>query len=743
MAGIALGVFLAGCGGKEEAEPVKAAGEKEVASEVAEPGPAEPASGDALDKRAAALGFGKHLPASTHGYLGVFDGKGFVDSLRGSELGEILEARAEEEGMDLEDMEEDPAGGMVLALLAEEVFVAVGEGTPEQAANLAALNESMRRHQMKLMVKLLEMNLTGGEDAMGPMGMQMMMMPLVGGFLRDPAGGLAVLEESQMPPLMVGCKVSDEEMRQRIADMAQGGMMKMLAWGGPDGEDIFEAANIESGGSKFSGVKIVGEKIAAKIGKEERENLAQFMDPATVERLIKFLKAKSLLMAVGVREDYVVGFLGSGTDELQFAGEVSQSAVARSEFGFLDGYTDKKLLGVMAMSKDLQDAAVRHSAPFGSIAKGIREGLRESEGFGDTRDLEILLDLVAKQEKALMEMNRFSAAGVVAYREKGLKIESYGGGNAAGMDFEAKHRYGRLAEREGVFVFANWVADEEYSGKLFEYLDTVGETLYLGAKQAAGLDIDEADFEEFKEWFALIDGKFRPHALEIWQALRGDLLAGLGNEAALVMDLDGELPAVPGLPQAVVDNGKAPRLGVIAPVDDRAKLGACWERLDKAVRGILEVVATMTDNKIPMQKPMSSESDDLKTWFFPFPFQTDDFVLSASLDEADFFLATSKSFVKELAGAIESGEAGAERRGAYVDVDLVVLTAYLNDWIKLFETHGAEMFGADSPRWEEFRENLPMLKRLAAASGELKAIRAHTRKEDGIVRSSIFFEAGE
>ena len=130
----------------------------------------------------------------------------------------------------------------------------------------------------------------------------------------------------------------------------------------------------------------------------------------------------------------------------------------------------------------------------------------------------------------------------------------------------------------------------------------------------------------------------------------------------------------------------------------------------------------MTGEQIPKQKPMSSEKNDLKTWFFPFPFQTDDFVLNVSVDEKNFYASTSKSYVQDLAAKLEKAKVDPAAKGSYFHLDLTVLNAYLNDWIKLLEDKQDDIFGAGSPAAEDVMQVLPVVKQVVAALGELKGI---------------------
>ena len=745
--GVLGALGLSACGEKSEQvqAPAGGGGTKEVATKAAAAEPvAAPAPAGDLTAVAKATGFAKYLPDTTQAYAGVYDGKGFIESLQGSAIVKLFEEQVRDNGdpeFSLEDVAEDPQAQMAIALLGEEIFLAVGEGTPLQTANLVSINESVTRHWAHTLVKMGEAALTGEEDFDDP---EMIILPLVVRLLGDAKAGIGALEKAQMPPVTLGFKISDEDMRGQLFETVAQGIGAMLEEIGPDGEGFAEAINVERGGSKFTGLKVVGEKLVAALPPDVKEGMAEVMDAATVDKLIAILESRDLVIAVGVHENYLVGFSGSSADELQIAESPSESILARPEAAFMKSYTGKKLLGLMTISKELQESVTKEASLFGSLATGLREGLSETEAFGDTRDIEALLELIVEQERGLLSMQGYTPAGLVAFVEDGLKIEGHGGSTMPELDLDAPRNYAGLAGGEGVFLFANQVANRDYAEKTLEYLDTLGQTVYLGVKQAAKMQLPDAagELEQFQEGFGMFDERILPHLLELWTGLRGDLVSGLGNEGAILVDLGGELPTVPGLPQIVVDEGKAPRLALLAPARDKEKLKSSWVNIDKALNGILKIMSEMTGENIPMQKPMSSEKNELKTWFFPFPFQSDDFVLNVSVDEKNVYASTSKSFVQALSARMAEGQPDPAAKGAYFKVDFTALNDYINGWFKLLEENKDEIFGEDSPAAEDFLEELPIARQVLAAFGELKGISGHLRKEGGVLRSSIHIEAG-
>ncbi|MEE2624319.1 MAG: hypothetical protein VYA46_08830 [Verrucomicrobiota bacterium] len=754
LLGVLGGLGLSACGEKNDDATVSAGGggSKEVALKAVAGDPAPAPAGD-LAAVAKATGFARLMPNTTHAYIGIYDGKGFVDEIRKSALLKLAEEQLGENllggnpDFDLENLEENPEVQMITALLGEEIFLGVGNDVSGQLSNLVAFNESYSRHSMKALVQTATAFLTGeGPDENNPeAALQASLMPLLGGLIGDPKGGMGVLEKAQMPPLTLGFKVSDEEKRGQLFEIAAQGIGAMLEEIGPDGEGFAEAVNLERAGSKFTGLRIKGEELVASMPPDVKEGLAQFMDAATVDKLMKILESKNIVVAIGVHENYLVGFLGSSADDLQIAASPAESLLSRPEAAFMKSFAGKRLLSFATVSKELQDSSKGRSI-FGSMATGLKEGLAETEAFGDLQDLEVLLGLIAEQERAILNLHTFTPGGSVAFLEEGLKIEVFGGAEVPNVDLDTPRRYAGLGKDDGVFLFANWVSNPSYTEKALEYVETLGQTIYLAARQLARMDLPDeiaADFEEMTDGFGMFDEQIRPHFLELWSGLRGDLVAGLGEEGAVVVDLKGALPTVPGLPQLVVDEGKAPRIAMLAPIKDKKKLGDSWDNAEKALNGILKIVSEMTGENIPMQRPMSSEKNDLKTWFFPFPFQTDDFVLNVSVDEKNFFASTSKSYIQDLSAKLEKAEVDPAAKGAYFNVNFAALNAYLNDWIKLLEEKQDDIFGEGSPDAEDIMEALPMVKKAVAGLGELKNIRGHTRKEDGVLRTSVHFRTGK
>ncbi|MBT8036489.1 MAG: hypothetical protein KJO21_02985 [Verrucomicrobiae bacterium] len=687
-------------------------------------------SSASVEDRAAKLGFAKHLPGDIVIYDAVFNGRKAFDKLVKSSLGEFIVERMADEGMSLDMLEGNDEAAAQIAIYSEEYFSAYGKGTSEAFDLSMKFFERLGFYGARVGVFMGDGVVREGGD-FSPRGPA----PFMDGPLKGaPKELVKMFSDFEMPCFYQGSKVSDPESRELVtAQMEQ--VVSMLGFA----EDASEAITIKRGDAEFSGYKISGAKLAEMIDDDAVDEMKEVFEIADIEAFKKSLASKNIVGVTGVVDDYVILFFGKSEEDLVLVDDVADSICASDDIVYLDPYLGKDLLTVSFRdAKVVQAVGSIESIGYrilSSTVRGVSEGLGDAASLGDTQDIEAILDSIDEQGSKLASMFSGTDAGYVAYLEEGLKVEGFGGSNLPSFDFEKSHSLSPLASGDGMLLFANWTSNEAYNEKVMEYVDSLGEAGYLLVKRVAALDLEDNDFNEFKQGIDLFDRSFRDDALEIWQALRGDMAAGLGAESALVVDVNGSLPKVPQVPKMILEQGKMPRISYVSAVADRAKLQTSWKRLNESAENILKAVSEMVGNEIPMQVPMSSEKNDLKTWFIPIPFQNDDFVPSVSVSDELFFVSTSKAFSEGLAEQFKQG-GGDPRKGAWLHVDFKVLHHYAQQWLDLVEGNLDELARSESAR-EDFTENKPMIEEAMKAFGSLDDLTLHARNEGGRSRISL------
>ncbi|MFD0895744.1 hypothetical protein KBB96_02085 [Luteolibacter ambystomatis] len=734
----ACAVMTASCK-KEEPAAAKeqpAAEKPATPAKAGETTPAPKPSTPALsaDERAAKFGIVKHLPKDSDSFLTIYNGSKIAERAKKTKLWSVIKEEAgdalPEEADAAGDKKDGPSGPG--ALLGHEVFLATGKGMSDQFGHLITVNRRMSYFQGKLFAKLLVAASKGGsEEGMKEESANISQQSMLE-ILKDPQSGVGLLEKMQVPPVYIGFKTSAadrEQVAQQVASIVE--YMGMA-------EDMVEPVEFDSAGVKFKGYRLVGEKVSKEMAKN-RADMEKDIDPETAGRLIAAVAKKNIIAASAVLGDYVVVFMGSAPEDCKLVAEAKDGIAASDDVAFADGYAGKELAGLAYTSKAFSTTAGLAGSGLAEMTNGLRDGLAGAEGLGDTRDIEAMLQIIGEREQALQKLTTADTLGLVSFFEEGLKIETFGGTDKGAVDWKTPNRLGGLGNSKDVIFFANFTTDAVYDEKARAYVESLVETGYAVAKKFSDAPIktENEDFKKFQEGMKMFDTKFRTDVVSLVDALRGDLHAGLGKESAIVVDLKGGVPTIPGLPQEVVDKGKFVRASWISPVTDRTKIQSSWSKINTSTTSILKKVSEIAGDEIPMQKPTSSEKNGFTTWFFQAPFFNEDFMPSVTVSDKWFVVSTSKSQAVELGTAADKENTPGS--GFTMSVKIDPMRQFGLDWVKLVDENSAKLFDTED-KLNEFKENKPKIEKSLKALEDFEAINVAVRRENGRLRGSIHFK---
>lgn len=674
--------------------------------------------------RAEKLGFARLLPKDTETLLLIQDGNEVAKRFKGSKLYSFIKSQNPE----VEEMVDgDDTGGLTPKdILGLEVFLATGKSTGVQTENLLTFSDRQSYFQMRGLMGVAIASFKGEEPDLAALGG----MGTTAELLKDPQSGLDLLKKSEMPPLYLGCKTTPEN-REKVMQALSGLTANMAAVGAAVEEISFEVE-----GKKFSGNQIVGKKLVEDMMANESmmEEMTEALGADLISDLTKVLAEKNLIVVTGMVDDYVVLFAGSRKEDLRLASSPSDSLAASDALSFVDPFLDKNPVGVAYSDKGVLNGLLSSNG-ISTIANAMRDAIA-GNGKVDTREIEALLDVISEREKELSSMYQASNFGMVAMLDEGFKIESFGGTNSPGLQAEVTNRMGDVGASKETAVFVNWTSNPVYGIKMNAYLESLVETSYAITKNVSTWEVEENEsFAQFQQTFAMFEENFSDDVVTLWEALSDDMSDGLGNETAFVVDLNGEMPPIPNMPQALVKTGKFPRISMVKPVKDRAKLVASWAKINESGEGIMKQVSAMMGADQAMPKPMSSKEGSLTTWFFSGPLFTDDFAPSVTLDDKWFVMSTSKKHAAELANKAETSNSG--KTGAYALVKFDALRACAEHWINAIDANKEEIFKDNEFAAADFSDNKKMMTDLLTALSEMEELTVHTRKESGVERTTL------
>ena len=590
---------------------------------------------------AQSAGFAQFIPAGSELYMGIKDGSKVVQQLMDSSFGQYLSSTAAESGAPLSMMTQNPGFRIFADVTSEEFFIATGPGSAERFAT--AMQASQASNFMNGFTSVLEVSKMHKPELEVDSG-----AATKAAFLSDEF--LSSLKTASLPPIYVGCKVSDNAKRAQLIQQIQSACTEMLAEQDAD-ERLFLAHDVAG----FNGFKLDPAVFKTLLNKE----LSDDLDEEALAKLLDVCENKNLIAVVGEHQDYLVFFIGSADEQLKFAASPAESILAdKAMEGTLD-YSDSQLHGLIFTTEELYKAALEHSGSFEAMAKGALKALSAYPAFADTATLqESLLALI---EKEVAYYSQFEAGDywAIAHAHDGFAIDSYYAKGMPNYDLQTGRSLSKVADAKDAIFSASWVNNPDFTEASLQYLEAIVDVADQGLSTLGSSDTLKTELADTLGPVTMFNMMFRGQVTDIWQkAIRKQLASGLGAESAFVIDGQGTIPTIPMLPKAFVEGTQFPRISYASTVADRSKLSASWDTLNQTIEQALQSATALTGSPIPMQKPFKIDAKDLTTWTFMIPFTHQNCMPNVSLNDDIMVVGTSTAQANEIASYYDPNKSG-------------------------------------------------------------------------------------
>lgn len=750
--------WLCGCGERDAPAPPDEKPAEEPATTEAPHGippvpgpvplPEEPAPTESAEEappidRAEVLGFARHMPEDVEALFTFHHAKEKIEQVRQMELWGMIVPdeptrpfRSDDDEAEPGDIE-SPETMSALDFFGTEVTVALGQGSAERLASWLDFNRRSTYHQMRRLAGTLTGEANGEAPDIFPAGPGILFSALSSpglypDLMADPIAS-AALEAFQFPSIYLAVRAPDGQVEQAGEMLAEGlGIMTFF------GEMVAPVQAVRAGNT-FNGYRLIGNDMADAM-EEGREFMDEFLGAEVIDRMIEFLRPREIVAMSGVIDDYAVLFLGPSVDEFVLAESPQDAVTAGDKLAFADPHLTHPFLGLMFGDEGLLESVATSASSLSDIAEGLRDGFAANDNDGGNRDLVSLLNLVSTRAQSLRALTRHEAAGVTMVEDGGLRIESQGGTSGM-LDFSQPLRFADLADTPDVAMFLNLTTDPRYRARSTAYQEAIFQTTYalLTRLMEIAPSDDELGFDPFamfRDYVTMFEEDYRGDLVNLWRATAHDMAAGLGNESAIVVDLKGNMPVIPGIPEILSENSKAPRITMLAPVADREKLASAWEKTQESGTRIVPNIGKMMEKDLIMPRPIRSESDGLSSWFLPLPFFDDDFLPSTTLNDEWFAMGTSRNhsidLIRQL-DALEPRDGGGLR--FHVNFDLIA--QYQREELASLEEQREAILESDEIDEESYEEMRETAEAVIAAIEKLHTLEIRCWEHDGLVRSRV------
>lgn len=486
--------------------------------------------------------------------------------------------------------------------------------------------------------------------------------------------------------VLAGGRVSDASKRAEVLQHLRDWLAKAA-----DSSPGTEPRRFEKHGTTWEGIEVGFPDPSSLF---ESEGFKELGSPEVWENIIRTAAGWKVVMACGVVDDYVVLYTGLGEYSLRLAEEPAKSLAAEEAFGFCSEFGAQAVYGTLYVQRELIES-YRRMSTYLHLFRGIEEGLQ----------LAADLELGGEMLETLRELNGHWAArrkgvshdlvGLIVV-DGGLRLESRGGWEDPGLDLDTPLQLTKAFEAmdDDLLLRLHWRRNEDFIDhgrkrtdagiRLLqltarEVMDQLSARLQDGEDAEDGEEGEEApDFDRWRK--ELVDG-----IEDVWKGYREHFVGTFGPESALVVDLDGTPPAAFGVAEEAIEGGKIPRVAYVRPVIEREALGETWELWNRGVTNLFGILSDATETPVPFPDTMSADKDDLTTYFFTFPFASDDFLPSVSVSDEIFIVGSSKLLSERIYEEATKPNGPAEKTGVWLELNMDPFWSFCEAWIDVKE----------------------------------------------------------
>jgi hypothetical protein len=597
-------LLLCGCG-KKKAAP---------APQAAVPVVVQPT----LLTEAEKLGLAARVAGDVEFCLGSVHLKQHAEALQASQWWRQVQAFVEDK---------TPAAVKTGGVVVDDFFLAFGKDSAKSLLLLRQLNDLYNETSYRGMM-------SGG--VLSGLGTSFDVKKLMDVALRDPAvleALILLLERFEMPPVMIG--VASPEPEKVLHQMSE--LLHLADWLG----DAPQSRIVTAQGEKITVNEIAMDQVLTTDRRHEwLAALTQAVPGITPEmkdriaRGLEVLARKKWVLALGLGPQRAFVAIGKSKDQIRLANGVEDSLLARPELRPLDAHAVKRL-GLIACWDGAFVDAVHSDQPFQPIVRGALAGLQSEKVFaGAVRALEPEAIALAAAERAYYR-SEYSSGAAAIWWDGGVQMDVVGGLSL--QDTEAlalPTQFAALLDQPQLVLGVCGQGAGTGAGRAYfeAWMHAVHATAHelvkagVGGEKTAGI-------------YKLVDQAVLPSVIGMYDSTKTIWQKGLGADGALLLDVGGRMPALPGLPPGG-ESVPLPRFALVHEMKNRALIGAAWQNLEASLQQLIK----SSPLPLPVQLPAATvkHTGDLTSYSYEMPFDSRELAPCVSLNDRFFMLGTSR-----------------------------------------------------------------------------------------------------
>lgn len=434
---------------------------------------------------------------------------------------------------------------------------------------------------------------------------------------------------------------------------------------------------------------------------------------------------KNIEIAWGWIDDYLVLSLGKDSRHIKIAENISDSALSIPEISLRTVqfsekkptdlvYVSKKLYGENLEIESFTQTANRFSALLEQLSVAIKpEQMQEMHN---------LAQKFEDRFKALFPKKYDSSVGV-GYLEKGFHYESFGGSRLMMCEGSQSLRFANLT-LPSAFIVLNW-RQSNGPEKMANFIEEAAVSVWHWLEQ------NESSIPLFKHpQFILLKAQILPNLKNLWSA-NCKLSHALGSEKAIIVDLNGDLQGIQGVPPFFT-NGKIPRFSYVSELKDRKGVSEAWDTLGTSELSSSALLLGNLMHKYSKQMKMEGETE---LYYLSFAESFKDAMPHFGISKDLWWLGTSPDLSKEM---VVSPDKSGQPLAMDFKINFSLLWNYATQWLKILNENSNHINTPDEAK--QFQETGLILDFTLNLARSIQSLEMKVSDEKGQTQTSIYLK---
>lgn len=419
------------------------------------------------------------------------------------------------------------------------------------------------------------------------------------------------LEQIRIPQVVAGFQVKNTDRVKENLDNLMG-LLVLASMNVPELQDCCKRTTVC--GSEYVTITVKGDQIPwDQVPLDELRKIE--MEKGEVDKVVERVKQLTLVVAIGLRDDYLLVSVGESTEELARLG-ASKLLVDREELKPLEKFADRRLTSISYVSKAMNERLAMSKEDVDELVK-VAEQLLAGAPLPAEEKAQILKDVLTVADDLKPLIPQLGAALAFSFlTDQGMESYSYTWGK--GFNLDGSKPLSLLEHVGGSPLLA--IVDR--SENMPEAYTLLAKWARIGYRYFDRYAVPQMEAKDRKEYQKVVD-EFGPLAKRWDEVTRKQLLPSLGDgQSGLVLEGQLKLKQIAAVAPALAKPMPLPEGAIVVTISDKSQFAQALDEYRRIFNDAIGKAHCQKPNEVPDVEISDAQREDVSggtLYYCPLP----------------------------------------------------------------------------------------------------------------------------